>query len=896
MSKEFFGFAVERIEFAATNTRNVPADVGRALDAGRRVRALYSKLALATRRDKLYRPMLAVLRAKTDFYGTVWQICNLPYLLSVVHFGEKNSMDENSPLALPPELKARLDAAGVTDEESLQAALERDPELRAQYETFLNEHRDEIFALQMAALLTAFAQTENDAQIVEFWNQVPREWKQPFLDAAQNVIAQAEANGQGENVAGFKARLEALTRIVQQLRALENLSPVQRAVMGFIGAPDEAAAREIFERERARLQPYEAQQLLESLAQADEPQIRQRVQERLALLRELRDVAPKPPPLQPLTPNPSPIGRGAGERDVTIGDLVAGDKIIQGDSFAAQRDMTVNKVAAGGTLNVTNINNFNFEYEWLPPSPPRPTGVIPREKEVDEVLKKLAEHDAVAIGGRAVAVQGMAGIGKTTLAQILAHLVYQKAPFPEYADGVLWTELGHEWKTREHAQAVLNEWASYALRGNLEGRNFTPNAVRQLLERRPKLLVILDNVWYLDVVQPLQAALPAEARLLITTRSRDVMRNLHGGMHELDKLSLTDAYALVKLRLQWEPANDADKQWVEELFHALDYHALALAVALGLLGRQPAQAMWRATAEKIIHSVQHGDEFDILVMPANERQENVERSLWVSYDALNENEKTRWRALGAFALEAPFATRFAARVWDCDDETAHAQLTDFMNAALVSSSNVTGFAMQASRNLSRLEGLEWQQHALLRGYALALLKDAGELEQTQARHARAYAEAMRVADDEQRYYEMRGAYPQLKHAFEWAIVQDLDRAQDLIANCFNLQTAFGNTFDNYQWGLQALEAAKLRGTRANVARAQGSLGNALSRVATLPGQDRRQRLQDALAAYDAALQHYRPDTAPLEYATTQNNRATLLSALATLPGEDRRQRLQDALA
>jgi len=799
-------------------------------------------------------------------------------------------MDENSPLALPPELKARLDAAGVTDDESLQAALERDPELRAAYENFLNEHSDEISALQMNALLTAFAQTKNDAQIVEFWNQAPREWEQPFLDAAQNVIAQAEANGQGENVAGLKARLDALQKM---LRVSENTPPVVSALLEFIGAPDDAAAREIFEQQRALLQPYEAQQLLESFAQADETQIRQRVQERLALLKELRGVAPKARAPHPLTPDPSPtLGEGSGSAvhisgtANVAGDLVVGDKIVQGDSFSAQRDMTVNKVAAGGTLNVTNINNFNFEYEWLPPSPPRPTGVIPREQEVGAVLEKLAEHDAVAIGGRAVAVQGMAGIGKTTLAQILAHFVYQKAMFPEYADGVLWTELGHERKTREHAQAVLNEWASYALRGNLEGKNFTPNAVRQLLERQPKLLVILDNVWHLDVVQPLQEALPAAARLLITTRSRDVMQSLGGGVFELDKLSDADARALMKLRLQWEPENDADKQWVEELFHALDNHALALDVALGLLRRQPAQAMWRTTAEKIIHSVQHGDAFDKLAMPANERQQNVERSLWVSYNALNENEKTHWRALGAFALEAPFATRFAARVWDCDDETAHAQLTDFMNAALVSSNPL---------GLGDPKGFGWQQHALLRGYALALLKDAGELEQTQARHVKAYSDAMREVA-EQRYYEMRGAYPQLKHAFEWAIVQDLDRAQDLIVNCFNLQTAFGDTLDNYQWCVQALKAAKLRGTRANVAHAQVSLGNALWRAAPLPGQDRRQRLADALAAYDAALEHYHPDTAPLAYATTQNNRANILSDLATLPGQDRRQRLYDALA
>src|SRR5581483_5520073 len=340
----------------------------------------------------------------------------------------------------------------------------------------------------------------------------------------------------------------------------------------------------------------------------------------------------------------------------------------------------------------------------------------------------------------------------------------------------------------------------------------------------------------------------------------------------------------------WEPTNDADKKWLEDLFKALDYHALALDVALGLIARQAAPSLWRATAEKIIHSVQHGTEFDKLVMPADEREKNVERSLWFSYNALDETAQTRWRALGAFALGAPFETRFAAQVWNCDDDTAQAQLTDFLNRALVSRGNT---------NPSRpggVTGFKWQQHALLRGYALALLKHAGEWERVQARHAKTYADAMRAADDAQRYYELRGAYSQLKHAFEWAIVQDLDRAQDLISQCANLQAAFGNAFDNYAWCVRALDAANARGTRADIARAQVSLGNALSRVATLPGQDRRQRLYDALAAYDAALEHYRPDTAPLDYAMTQNNRATILSALATLPNEDRRQRLYEALA
>ena len=76
---------------------------------------------------------------------------------------------------------------------------------------------------------------------------------------------------------------------------------------------------------------------------------------------------------------------------------------------------------------------------------------------------------------------------------------------------------------------------------------------------------------------------------------------------------------------------------------------------------------------------------------------------------------------------------------------------------------------------------------------------------------------------------------------------------------------------------------------------QNNRATLLSEIATLPGEDRRARLLQALAAYDDALLYYRPEVAPLAYAMTQNNRANRLSAIATLPGEDRRARLYDAL-
>jgi tetratricopeptide (TPR) repeat protein len=67
---------------------------------------------------------------------------------------------------------------------------------------------------------------------------------------------------------------------------------------------------------------------------------------------------------------------------------------------------------------------------------------------------------------------------------------------------------------------------------------------------------------------------------------------------------------------------------------------------------------------------------------------------------------------------------------------------------------------------------------------------------------------------------------------------------------------------------------------------QNNRANRLSEIAGLPGEDRRERLLAALAAYDEALRYRRPDTAPLDYAMTQGNLSNWHRAFLQLPGED----------
>lgn len=502
-------------------------------------------------------------------------------------------MDDDASLQLPSDLKARLDAAGVTDAASLQAALERDPQLRAAFQLFLDANREHFAAAALSALLAAFAKTQNPQQLAELWQAVLTELEQPFLNKVEQRIAQAERAGDADTVRQLRERLDQLRQLIAAQEAYAQLSPTERALVEFLDAPDQAAARAVFEKHRALLQPYEAQRTLDALFQTGSPESEQHIAERRALLRELRGAAPHPTPSPASAPTPTPAPPPSVPSDHRTAQPGSGGVNISGGNVYIARDLVGGDVIIHGDQRITNITQYVFESVWNPPPPPALPRVIPRPERMAEVLNLLATHDAVAIGGRAVAVQGMAGIGKTILCQILAHHVYEHKPdFPEYADGVVWTELGPERRTREQAQAVLNEWAGYCLRGRLEGLNFTPNLVRQLWAQHPNLLVILDNVWALDIVAPLREALPPQARLLLTTRLRDVMFGLEGARYELDKLGSAEAYALVKLRLGWAPDSDADKEWLQELFQTLDYHALALDVALGLLRRLSQRCIW----------------------------------------------------------------------------------------------------------------------------------------------------------------------------------------------------------------------------------------------------------------------------------------------------------------
>jgi hypothetical protein len=541
--------------------------------------------------------------------------------------------------------------------------------------------------------------------------------------------------------------------------------------------------------------------------------------------------------------------------------------------------------------------------DWVRPTAPRPSAtLVGRKDEMNSVRKLLAPGAKAAI---TATVQGTPGVGKTLLAEHLA--VELDSGF---AGGVLFERLGVGFRDPAQAGLILNQWAAYAFGGGQvkEGAQFTPEAVRALLAGHGSLLVVLDDVWSLEAIRPLQAALPNDACLLVTTRNERLARSL-GEVYPLDVLSKDDALKLLRTRVH--QAGEADDDLLKRLAEALGRHAMALDIAGRGLARRK-RAEWPKRVDDVIWQVREGGGFgELPPLPGDEVKVNaVEAALFTSYSDLDEAARTRFRSLGAFAPDAAFNGLAAAGVWDCSPEEAGGQLTVFVERGLLSRiesppspagpSTAAGTTPASAQGGPTGEGAggegRWQQHGLLRAYALALLRRGDEEAEARERQARTYLNLMHALDEAQQFYRLLPDYTQLKHAFEWAIANSLSLAQALSNRTANLQIAFNLVRDHYNWASRVAERAKDSDSMEMKGAALVTLGNALSRLATLPNEDRPARLYESLAAYDEALKHYRADTAPLDYAMTQNNRANVLMNIATLAGEDRGGRLKESLA
>lgn len=305
---------------------------------------------------------------------------------------------------------------------------------------------------------------------------------------------------------------------------------------------------------------------------------------------------------------------------------------------------------------------------------------------------------------RLLALVGMAGMGKTTLANHLAHDLRD-----DFADGILWA-----YTASTEPLDILGGWAmaygyDFSSLSDVENR---AAALRGVLADKQTLLV-LDDVRSLSRVRPLLVGGPKSATLL-TTRDLDVATALGAQPYQLDEMSQADGEQLL-MRILGPERVTAEREAARQICALLQNLPLAVEITAQRLLSRPRRRL--ADMAERLHNVQ--DRLDLAIS-----DRAVRTSFMVSWESLDSSLRRVFALLGVFAGRS-FAAPALAYLAELDVYTTEDRL----------------FALTALSLLTEEEEDRYRQHPLLADFAQEQLGDEKSALQRMAVYYLRFAQA-----------------------------------------------------------------------------------------------------------------------------------------------------------
>ncbi|KAJ8619773.1 hypothetical protein MRB53_028302 [Persea americana] len=260
------------------------------------------------------------------------------------------------------------------------------------------------------------------------------------------------------------------------------------------------------------------------------------------------------------------------------------------------------------------------EVEFMPNMKERETGslideskIFGRDCDKESIINKLVsetntEQKSVSI----ISIVGMAGLGKTTLAQLVCNDESVKTHFKQ----IIWVCVSDPFDVKKIATEVIESM------GGSNPKNPNLNTLQHSLHEvvgKMRFLLVLDDVWNEDETQweklrvPLIGAVQG-SKILVTTRSRkvaEVMETTH--FLDLEHLSHSNCWNLFK-SIAFKGAEDEELLELtkvgEEIVGRCKGLPLAVRAVRSLLGRRRTYGYWKHILESRIW------EWDVGILPS----------------------------------------------------------------------------------------------------------------------------------------------------------------------------------------------------------------------------------------------------------------------------------------
>jgi len=289
-----------------------------------------------------------------------------------------------------------------------------------------------------------------------------------------------------------------------------------------------------------------------------------------------------------------------------------------------------------------------------------------RETELAALAALLLNSESLPV----VSLVGMGGIGKSSIATQLAHILRE-----QFDDGVLWADAAHS-----DPASIAARWAGtfgydfHSLPAPAE--RFA--AVRRLLAEK-RLLILLDDVTVAARVKPL---LPENGRvaILLTTRSADIAAALGAKIVLLDTLTPDNGRSLLA-RIIGEERVQAESHAAAQIGQRLQHLPLAMAIAGRYLAARPRRRLDSFAQQLSVEA----ERLDLSVGDTA-----VRTSFTISWQALDDEHQRVFSLLAVFNGRH-FTAEALAHVADVDAYLALDRLDRLVSLSLLTEEAATHY-------------------------------------------------------------------------------------------------------------------------------------------------------------------------------------------------------------